>query len=328
MTSPTTNIPPLNVLVTGGNGYIGRKVLRRLVQDEQSFKHIVSFDVRETSADRRMDRVKYVVGDIRDADLAEIITTYKIDTVVHLAAIVTPGKNSDREFEHSVDVIGTRRLLEAAASRRVRQIIVTSSGAAYGYYADNPEWLDEDDDLRGNVTFAYSDHKRQVEEMLVEYRETNPYLKQLIFRPGTVLGAGVRNQITALFDKPIITGLRQSDTPFVLIWDEDVANCIVKGIVEQREGIYNLAGDGTLSLKEIAGLLKKPFLALPVSLVRAALSLLKPLGLSQYGPEQVDFIRYRPVLSNRRLKEEFGYEPQKTTREVFEYFLQSRKTNR
>lgn len=44
------------------------------------------------------------------------------------------------------------------------------------------------------------------------------------------------------------------------------------------------------------------------------------------GPEQINFLRYRPVLSNRRLKEEFGYRLQKTSAETFEYFIeQARK---
>ena len=52
--------------------------------------------------------------------------------------------------------------------------------------------------------------------------------------------------------------------------------------------------------------------------------MLRPLRLSQYGPEQVDFLRYRPVLSNARLKEEFGYAPQLSSTEVFERYRRAR----
>ena len=44
-------------------------------------------------------------------------------------------------------------------------------------------------------------------------------------------------------------------------------------------------------------------------MIAGALSVLKRLGKSPYGPEQVKFLRYRPVLSNRALKERFGYTP-------------------
>jgi len=52
---------------------------------------------------------------------------------------------------------------------------------------------------------------------------------------------------------------------------------------------------------------------------------LRWLGMTRYGPEQVDFLRYRPVLSNEKLKSEFGYTPRKTTAQVFEYFLNQRQ---
>ena len=52
---------------------------------------------------------------------------------------------------------------------------------------------------------------------------------------------------------------------------------------------------------------------------------LRLFKLTQYGPEQVDFLRYRPVLGNRRLKEQPGYVPKNSTREAFEVFTQGRK---
>ncbi|MBN9623056.1 MAG: epimerase, partial [Actinobacteria bacterium] len=63
---------------------------------------------------------------------------------------------------------------------------------------------------------------------------------------------------------------------------------------------------------------------MPASLMRVGLGLLKPLGLSHFGPEQVDYLRYRPVLDNRRLKEEFGYEPRYSSREAFLAYLAAR----
>ncbi len=314
--------PARSVLVTGASGFIGHSLIEALADDPGRLEHIVALDVRETPAEARRDGVIYQVGDIRDPDLEKVVVEHGVDTIVHLAAIVSPGKGDTRDFEYSVDVGGTRNVLEASVRHGVRRVIVTSSGAAYGYYADNPEWIHEDDALRGNQTFAYSDHKRLVEEMLAEYRDAHPELEQLIFRPGTILGESVGNQITDIFHKPVIMGVAGSPTPFVFIWDRDVVACLVKGIREGRPGIYNMAGDGAVPLAEIAQIVGKPYIAIPAWLIRGALSILNPLGLSQYGPEQVDFLRYRPVLSNDALKRDFGYTPQKTSREVFDFYWQ------
>jgi UDP-glucose 4-epimerase len=287
---------------------------------------IIAADIRQVPEDRRFAGVEYVTADIRDPGLGTLFREHQVDVVVHLTAVVNPGKKPDRAFLHAVEVEGTRNVLKACLSAGVRKFVYTSSGAAYGYYSDNPEWLSEDDPLRGNPEFAYSDHKRQVEEMLAEYRQAHPELKQLIFRCCTILGATAKNQITDLFDGKRVLGLAGCEIPFVLIWDMDVVGAILKGIIEENSsGIYNTAGDGILTMKEMAGIMAKPYVAVPPGLIKGALWIMKKLGVTQYGPEQVNFLRYRPVLSNKRLKEVFGYTPQKTTREVFQFFLECRK---
>jgi UDP-glucose 4-epimerase len=325
---PTKGSPAGSVLVTGAGGYIGRQVVTALAHDRRSVQTIVATDVRTPADSDKLPGVEYVTVDIRTPGLSDVLKKYSPDVVVHLAAVVTPGRKSDRDFEYSVDVLGTKNVLAGCLEAGVSRLIYASSGAAYGYHADNPDWLDEEDELRGNVEFAYSDHKRQVEEMLAKWRQEHSELEQLIFRPGTVLGSTTANQITALFEKPYVLGLRSASIPFVFIWDKDVVAAIIKGIHEGGHGIYNMAGDGVLTMREIAAMMHKPYLPVPVSVITAALWILKRLGLSQYGPEQVNFLRYRPVLSNRRLKEEFGYIPRKTTREVFEYYLEASESAR
>ena len=314
------------VLVTGAAGYLGGALVEALAPRlaDGTLDALVATDVREVAVERRRPGVEYEVIDVRDAALAGTLRDHAIDTVVHLAAIVTPGPASNRALEYSVDVDGTRNVLECCLAAGARRIVVTSSGAAYGYHADNPEWIDEDWPLRGNEAFAYSHHKRLVEEMLERWRGEHPELAQLVLRVGTILGEHTRNQITALFDKPRLIAIRGSASPFVFIWDRDVVGAIEHGLAGGRDGIYNVAGDGALSIHEIARRLGKRCIELPPSLLRAALAVLHPLGISRYGPEQVDFLRYRPVLSNRRLKEDFGYVPRLTSAEVFDLYRRAR----
>jgi UDP-glucose 4-epimerase len=316
-------LPYRSVLVTGAGGYIGRQLIAALAKDRRTITTIVAADIRLPPEGERLPGVTYAVADVR-SDLTDLFRQHAADLVVHLAAVVTPGRKSNRELEYEVDVGGTRNVLQACLAAGVRKLIYTSSGAAYGYHADSPAWLDETDALRGNREFAYSDHKRQVEEMLARWRLDHPELLQLVFRPGTILGARANNQITDLFAKGYVLGVSGAESPFVIIWDQDVVGAIVRGVHEGGSGIFNVAGDGSLTLREMAAMMHKPYVAVPAALVTAALWLLKKLGLTQYGPEQVNFLRYRPVLSNRRLKEEFGYVPRKSTREAFEHFLANR----
>jgi UDP-glucose 4-epimerase len=310
-----------SVLVTGAGGYLGRQLVEALAAE--GVGTIVAVDVREEPVEDRVLGVVYRALDVRDPGIVDLLREHGVDTVVHLAAVVSPGKGSSREVARSIDVLGAENVLQACLDAGVGQLVVTSSGAAYGYHADNPVPLSEDDALRGNPEFAYADHKRQVEELLARARAEHPDLRQLVFRPGAILGDTTRNQITDLFEKRFVLGIAGSDAPFTFVWDRDVVACLVKGVLDGASGIFNLAGDGMTTMPEIARRLGKRYVPLPAWLIRGALAVLHPLRLSQYGPEQVDFLRYRPVLSNRRLKDGFGYSPQLTSTEVFERYRKS-----
>lgn len=312
------------VLVTGAGGLVGRKVVERLAASAEPPFRVIALDVREAPLEARRDGVEYEVGDIRDPALTERFVAHRPDTVVHLAAVVTPGPGSSRDDEYAIDVLGTHNVLAACRASGVRQLVYTSSGAAYGFHADNPRPLRESDPLRGNAEFAYADHKRLAEQALAHARAEHPELEQLVLRPGTILGDSVASPISALFERPVVVGVRGADAPFVLVWDEDVADCIMHGIRTGRSGVYNLCGDGALPLREIARRLGKPYVPLPGWLLAGLLRALQALGVSARGPEQVDFLRHRPVLSNAALKDELGFVPRYTSDACFERYRRVR----
>jgi nucleoside-diphosphate-sugar epimerase len=143
----------------------------------------------------------------------------------------------------------------------------------------------------------------------------------VVFRIGTILGPAVRNQITALWDGRAILGVRGSDSPFVFVWVDDVAAAMARAATEGPPGIYNVAGDGRVTAHEIARRLGKPVIAVPAGLLAFGLRIGRMLRLTVHGPEQVGFLRYRPVLANDALKRDFGYAPVKTSAEAFEAYL-------
>ncbi|MBS1675306.1 MAG: SDR family oxidoreductase [Actinobacteria bacterium] len=306
------------VLVTGGAGFLGSRVTS-LLTDQPGVEIVLSGDVRESE----VPGVVSLDVDVTDPiGLPELLIRHRVDTVVHLAAIVNPGRDVQTEFR--VDVQGSANVLAACVEAGVRRLVVSSSGAAYGYHADNPAWIDEDLPLRGNDEFPYSRHKRLVEELLAAARGTHPGLEQVIFRIGTILGPTVRNQITALWDAKRILHIAGSDSPFVFVWVDDVAAAMVRAALgEGPAGIYNIAGDGALSVPEIARRLRKPLLTVPAPLLAVGLWLGHALRLTEHGPEKIRFLRWRPVLRNDRLKSEFGYTPRLTSAQAFEEYLRT-----
>jgi UDP-glucose 4-epimerase len=309
------------VLVTGAAGFIGRSLIAELARGNAN-SEIVALDLREVPAHERLANVTYLAGDIRDPALKDIFQQHRPQTIVHLASVVAVG--GDPQLDWEIDVLGTKNVLQCCVDASVEHLIVTSSGAAYGYYADNPVPLHEDDPLRGNADFPYARNKREVEEMLAEWHDLYPHLEQTVFRPCTVLGPTTSNQITAMFERPVVVGLSGASTPFSLIADSDVVAALVQAVRDPRPGTYNLSGDGVLSLREIAVLNQKFYVAIPAGPLKFLLWLLKLLRVTRLGPGAVKFVQYRPVLTNEKLKSEFGFAPRYDAREVFERYRDGR----
>lgn len=304
------------ILITGAAGDIGT----RLVQALSTKSDVVLY----TTA---LQNLHYSVNsthrnfDVRDPLFLQWVKEIKPDVVVHLASIIRLPDTMNESEAYEIDVTATERLLAICAEIGVDKFVVTSSGAAYGYWQDNPERIQESDPVRGNDDYFYSRHKRLVENLLAEYREKYPQLKQVILRPGTVLGPNFENPITNMFEKNFILGIQGSLSPFVIIWVDDLVEYLIEACVTDVEGVFNVAGDGVLTMPQIAKRLNKPYVSFPAIVVKSLLTILKPLGLSQYGPEQVKFIQYRPVLCNNKIKSVFKHQPGKTTAEAFESFL-------
>lgn len=307
----------MRVVITGAAGYIGSQLGQKLLQLDVP---VLGLDIVEKPVSELEFEIENM--DIRDPNLSERLLSFEATHVVHLASIVSPGVNE--ELEYDIDVNGTRNVVESCLKANVRHLTVTSSGAAYGYHADNPAWIKENDELRGNDAFSYSRHKRVVEDMLADYRTSHPRLQQLILRPGTVLGANTNNMITKLFERKVVLGVKGYDSPFVFIWDKDVVQILTKGVSESITGIYNVAGTGSVSVRQIALTLNKPLISIPASILRFVLTVTHKLKITQAGPNHLLFLQFRPVLDNEKLRTEFGYEPEKTSFDVFRFYLENR----
>ncbi|BFM17357.1 NAD-dependent epimerase/dehydratase family protein [Maricurvus nonylphenolicus] len=315
------------ILITGAAGCVGRQLVEKLLAETEH--HIFATDVKpnpfQSQPEQNALRLEYLSLDIRDNTFTDWVIERKPDVVIHLASILQISERMPRETAYEIDVVGTERLLAACITAKVSKIIVTTSGAAYGYYPSNKEIITEQRPTSGNADYFYSAHKAAVEVLMRRYRGIHPELEQIVFRPGAILGPDFEGPVVNLFQQKAITGLMGYPGPFNFIWSEDVVDYLIEGAQSNITGQFNIAGDGTMSMKEIADYLQKRYIALPAWLVQGVLAIAKPLGLSQYGPEQVKFIKFRPVLSNEKLKRHFQHQPRYNSRQTLDAFLASQQ---
>ncbi len=247
-----------HVLVTGGAGFIGSRLVHRLTPDID----VVVFDSLTTGTrDRLPESVSLVEGDIRDQEALEAAVR-DADVVFHQAALVSVGASvEDPSRSHDINVEGTLNVLEAARRHDAR-VVLASSAAIYGH----PERTPVRETHPKQPTSPYGleklacDHYARLYHDLYEL-ETVALRYFNVYGPGQTGGqyAGVMNVFLeqALSNDPItVDGDGEQTRDFVFVDDVVEANLLAAQTTAVGQG-YNVATGSSISIRELAELIQE-----------------------------------------------------------------------
>lgn len=152
----------MNVLVTGGAGYIGSHAVKILL--EQGFQVTVIDNLSTGYAQAVDKRAHFYQTDISKLeDVTQILETEKIDAIIHFAAFSLVGESMQLPLKYyENNVCGTKALLEAMVKANVKTIVFSSTAAVYG----NHEEMPITEEYLTNPSNAYGETKLAIEKMM------------------------------------------------------------------------------------------------------------------------------------------------------------------
>jgi len=313
-------------LVTGGSGYFGHVLVRKLRERGEDVAVLDLID----STDRPPE-VTYHAGDIRDPEAVRRACR-GAEVVYHNVAQVPIAK--DRALFWSVNRDGTENLLRAAREAGARKVVYTSSSAVFGVPRRNP--VRPEDEPRPME--AYGRAKLAGERLCLE--APAPGFAVDIVRPRTIMGHGRLGIFQILFEwirqgynVPV---LGRGDNVYQFVHADDLAEaCILAGL-RAEAGTFNVgaAQFGTMRetlehLCQVAGTGSR-VRGVPMAPAAAAIRLSGLLGLSPLGP-------YHALMYGRSLyfdianaQAELGWQPRYSTDQMFEesyrWYLEHRES--
>ena len=214
----------MNVLVTGGLGYIGSHTCVQLISDGYSPIIIDNLHNSKASVIQRIYQLtdhtpEFYQGDIRDETLLnEIFSSHDINAVIHFAGLKAVGESVSLPIDYyQVNVVGTLTLIDAMRLADVRKLIFSSSATVYG----DPKFLPINEDApTGDTTNPYATSKYMVERFLDDVQLAHPDWSITILRYFNPIGAhssglmgedpqGIPNNLLP-FIAQVATGKRES----------------------------------------------------------------------------------------------------------------------
>jgi nucleoside-diphosphate-sugar epimerase len=253
-------------------------------------------------------KTEYRQGDVLDRAAVDALVA-EADVVVHLAFIIMGGRDESRR----INLEGSENVFAAAAAApRTRRLVYTSSVAAYGFHADNPVPLTEDVPPRGSDDHYYSAEKAALEARLWE---TIGSLDAYVFRPCIVTGPDALMPLESIpwpLRQSPFTLLPDTGIPFQLVHHDDVATALVAAARGAGPpGVYNLAGPGELTPRDLARALGWHSIPAPRAIVSIAAA---ATGLPLV-PAQAQWLHAFSVpmlMSPARARKELGWRPRHT----------------
>jgi len=267
-------------------------------------------------------KVVYRRGDILDrGSLAALFDG--ADVVVHLAFAIFGGREQTRR----VNLEGSRNVFEVAIAAGVERLVYASSVAAYGFHPENPQPLTEEVPARGSDGFYYSAQKAELESALDELVPGSG-VDAYLFRPCIVAGP----RATMLIEKAV-EGVRLGDplpalrrgverlplakpvlpdpgTPIQLVHHDDVAQALAAAIAGKGSpGAYNLAGEGEISVADIARALGWHSVPLPGPAVGLGAVAARRLAFLSPQLEWATALRTPVLMDTAKARRELGWEP-------------------
>jgi len=301
------------VAVTGAAGYVGSCLLQQL--EEESLEKVVAIDIKPLQ--NPVHNVAFIRRDVCQP-LGELFRERRVDTVVHLAFSMRPGRNpAEVESARTVNVGGLENVLRACRSARVRHLVYLSSHTVYGAHRDNPVPITEEAPLRPNQGFQYAEHKLLCEEAIGRFSREYRNTRITILRSCVVMGPSAQNYITQALDKPVLVSILGQDPPMQFVHETDIARLIALMVKDPHPGVYNAAGERTVRYSHLARLAGRPLVPLPSSLLYPITELTWRLGIQSDSPAAgIEFIRYPIVVSTGKLKGVTGFQFRYTSREA------------
>ncbi len=252
--------------------------------------------------------IEFVEADLRNPLIAELFKAEKVDAIIH-CAFRWRQRRTEEVFDSNV--MGTMRLLGAAALAGVHKFILPSSTVIYGADPDNPTFIDEESDFMGRPAYAYIRELREIETFVNGFRREQPHMVITTLRFANILGGGIPSPLAEFLALPAAPTLLGFEPMLQVIHHDDVLRALGHCLLEDYNGVYNIAADPPFPLFKLlalAGVAPAPVFH-PLAYYGFRAGRLLSTKTYDLAPLPWDYLRYSWTADTTRMKQELAFTP-------------------
>jgi UDP-glucose 4-epimerase len=299
------------VLITGVGSHVGSLLAARLERDPD-VEYVAGLDTRRPKVP--LERTELMAVDIRAPELTQLIPPTRVDTIVHEQIVRQPGSGMSSRAMHDINVIGTLQLLAACErAPTLRTIVVRGSAGVYGAEPEAPQFFGEEMARLFPLRTRFQRDVAEIENYFETYARRHAGVRCTMLRYQPAIGPGMRTQITRYLSQPVCPTYMGYDPRIQLVHIDDALEAIVAAVRNPVPGAVNVAGPGTIGLSRMIRRAGKRALPIAAPLFGAVTSTGQRLGLDTQSEDFQRLLRYGRGVDIRRLTDEVGCTPRRST---------------
>ena len=338
---------PKVVAITGASGYIGSRLLRQLESNFNVGK-IVAFDkrplpypihnisfyqrdlapldvrVEDEDGERNAARSRQLR---RDTGVEDILRQHRVETLVHLVSVfshTSTYQNWERETRQDLAILDS--VMDACVEAGVKHVIYLSSHTVYGAFPDNPIPFTEASATRTRPGDSLGQASFNADESMLEFLadhreggEKKP-MKVTILRTCPVLGySDDHRRVERIF--PYRFWGAGGNPPYQFLHEVDLAELLEDVIEQEAEGVFNVAGEGVVFLRELADITNRKLTQLPPFLASPADWLSSKRKQPITGNWNLHLTRHPIIMSTGKIKQTLNFRFEYTSMEALNAFV-------
>lgn len=286
-----------NILIIGMAGGLAR-ITAGLISKKYPNVNITGVDSRAIKESVKRDNIEYKKIKYTRGNFEKLFREKNFDVVFHLARMSHAKTSPMQTISQRLDlnIVGTKRILDLSLKFCVKKVVILSTYHVYGALSDNPVFIPEDSSLRASINHPELRDVVEMDQLSTNWMWKNQTeVETVVLRPCTIIGPQINNTMTQYLTTQYAPICMDFNPMFQFIHEYDMARVLMSSLDELPTGIYNIASDDVISLKQARKYLKMKNAPVPGFALELTSKLTSTL-LWSFPRYLIDYIKFSCII--------------------------------
>ncbi|MCE3013332.1 MAG: NAD-dependent epimerase/dehydratase family protein [Proteobacteria bacterium] len=294
------------VLIIGMAGGLAQITARLLLSKHPQWS-VLGVDTRSVKQFTEIKGIETLSMKYSRGNFENLFRAHQFDAVLHLGRITHASNDSEMLAKRlELSVMGTNRILDLCLRSAVKKVVILSTFHVYGALPDNSIFLTEEAPLKASIKHPELRDVVEMDQMCGQFMWKHQQdLSTVMLRPCNIIGTQILNTMSRFLTSSMALRPIDYNPFFQFIHEFDMAQVLMRSLLDLPTGTYNVAGNEFIALREALDIVGSKGIPFPMIMAGGLNEVLK-LANIDVPDYLIDYLKFSCLIDNQQLKKHLG----------------------